>query len=275
MRNLDPARAKWIRFRMGLLCGIDGARPRRLRLERVPRAGRGRRDVEGDGGEPAAAAPPRRAEARRASTTATALRSPRASRCRASARDVVEMLRGIEGQNAAGRALIEFSTRIARRARPRPDRRPRRSSRRKRRFVWLKRRVTAEEAQAVRDLGDPKKQLGRKAREGPRRRRRRPSLLPGPRARRARCSASSRPTASARTASSCRSTRSCAVAPRRCAASAIARAASSSPRARPTRARFAGHDVQLAIDEGDPARRRARARRRASARTRRRAPRSS
>ena len=30
-------------------------------------------------------------------------------------------------------------------------------ARAQRRFVWLKRRVTAEEAQAVRDLGDPKK----------------------------------------------------------------------------------------------------------------------
>jgi cell division protein FtsI (penicillin-binding protein 3) len=71
--------------------------------------------------------------------------------------DVVEMLKGIEGQNAQGAALIELSTRIGAALGMDPsDVHQKLASRR--RFVWLKRRVTADEAQAVRDLGDPKKQ---------------------------------------------------------------------------------------------------------------------
>src|SRR5262249_12222090 len=71
--------------------------------------------------------------------------------------DVVEMLKGIESQNAQGAALIEFSTRIAGVLGMTPSDVHQKLAAR-RRFVWLKRRVSAEEAQAIRDLGDPKKQ---------------------------------------------------------------------------------------------------------------------
>lgn len=70
--------------------------------------------------------------------------------------DVVEMLRGIEGAPAQAVALQDISVRISAALGLDPnDVRGKLAS--KRRFVWLKRRVTAEEAQAVRDLGDPKK----------------------------------------------------------------------------------------------------------------------
>ena len=49
------------------------------------------------------------------------------------------------------------------------------------RFVWIKRRISSDEADAMRDLGDPKKQLAPHPR--PVARGRRASLLPGPRAR--------------------------------------------------------------------------------------------
>ncbi|MDF2696127.1 MAG: Cell division protein FtsI, partial [Labilithrix sp.] len=156
MKNLDPARAKWIRVRMGLLCGLmalglggfvssayrvqvedasswkeaaENQRQRRLHIE--PKRG-GIYDRNG-------------------AALAASVEVPSISA------DVVEMLKGIDGQNAQGAALIEFSTRIAAALGMDPsDVHQKLAS--KRRFVWLKRRVTAEEAQAVRDLGDPKKQ---------------------------------------------------------------------------------------------------------------------
>lgn len=156
MKNLDPARAKWIRVRMGLLCGImaiglggfvssayrvqvedaaswketaENQRQRRLHIE--PKRG-GIYDRNG-------------------AALAASVEVPSISA------DVVEMLKGIDGQNAQGAALIDFSTRIAAALGMDPSEVHQKLASR-RRFVWLKRRVTAEEAQAVRDLGDAKKQ---------------------------------------------------------------------------------------------------------------------
>ncbi len=155
MKNLDPARAKWIRVRMGLLCGTmaiglggfvssayrvqvedsaawketaENQRQRRLHIE--PKRG-GIYDRNG-------------------SALAASVEVPSISA------DVVEMLKGVEGQNAQAAALVDFSARIAAALSMDPsDIHQKIASRR--RFVWLKRRVTAEEAQAIRDLGDPKK----------------------------------------------------------------------------------------------------------------------
>ena len=156
MKNLDPARAKWIRVRMGLLCGMmalglgafvssayrvqvedaaswketaENQRQRRLHIE--PKRG-GIYDRNG-------------------AALAASVEVPSISA------DVVEMLKGIDGQNAQGVALIDFSTRIAAALGMDPSDVHQKLATR-RRFVWLKRRVTAEEAQAVRDLGDAKKQ---------------------------------------------------------------------------------------------------------------------
>lgn len=155
MKNLDPTRAKWIRVRMGLLCGTmalglgafvssayrvqvedsaqwketaENQRQRRLHIE--PKRG-GIYDRNG-------------------AALAASVEVPSISA------DVVEMLRGVEGVSAQQQALIELSTAIAGALGMDPsDVHQKLAS--KRRFVWLKRRVTAEEAQAVRDLGDAKK----------------------------------------------------------------------------------------------------------------------
>src|SRR6185312_14850322 len=156
VKNLAPARAKWIRVRMGLLCGTmalglgafvtsayrvqvedsaawkeaaENQRQRRLHIE--PKRG-GIYDRNG-------------------SALAASVEVPSISA------DVVEMLKGIDGQNAQNAALIDLATRVAGALGMDPsDVHQKLASRR--RFVWLKRRVTAEEAQAVRDLGDSKKQ---------------------------------------------------------------------------------------------------------------------
>jgi len=162
VKNLDPARAKWIRVRMGLLCGImalglggfvssayrvqvedaaswketaENQRQRRLHIE--PKRG-GIYDRNG-------------------AALAASVEVPSISA------DVVEMLKGVEGQNAQSAALIDFSTRIATALGMDPSEVHQKLASR-RRFVWLKRRVTAEEAQAVRDLGDGKKQTALGAR---------------------------------------------------------------------------------------------------------------
>lgn len=155
MKNLDPARAKWIRFRMGLLCGTmalglggfvssayrvqvdDGAtwkeaaenqRQRRLHIE--PKRG---------------AIYDRNGQALAASVEVPSISA-----------DVVEMLKGLETQQAQEAAIAEYASRIAAVLSLDPaDVSAKLTTRR--RFVWLKRRVTAEEAQAVRDLGDPKR----------------------------------------------------------------------------------------------------------------------
>jgi len=155
VKNLDPARAKWIRIRMGLLCGTmalglggfvssayrvqvedsaswketaENQRQRRLHIE--PKRG-GIYDRNG-------------------AALAASVEVPSISA------DVVEMLKGVDGQNAQGAALIDFSTRIAGALGMDPSDVHQKLANR-RRFVWLKRRVTAEEAQAIRDLGDVKK----------------------------------------------------------------------------------------------------------------------
>lgn len=156
MKNLDPARARWIRFRMGLLCGTmalglggfvssayrvqveDGAswketaenqRQRRLHIE------------------------PKRGAIydRNGASLAASVEVPSVSA------DVVEMLRGIEQPAARDAALAEFAPRIAAVLGLDPTELHQKLAS-KRRFVWLKRRISAEEAQGLRDLGDPKKQ---------------------------------------------------------------------------------------------------------------------
>jgi cell division protein FtsI (penicillin-binding protein 3) len=155
MKNLDPARAKWIRVRMGFLCGAmavglggfvnsayrvqvedhkqweetaENQRQRRLHIE--PKRG-GIYDRNG-------------------AALAASVEVPSISG------DVVEMLRGIEGANAQNQALVDFAQIIGKTLNMDPSEVHQKIATR-RRFVWLKRRVTAEEAQAVRDLADPKK----------------------------------------------------------------------------------------------------------------------
>jgi cell division protein FtsI (penicillin-binding protein 3) len=153
VKNLDLARAKWIRFRMGLLCGTmalglggfvssayrvqvedgkswhetaENQRQRRLHIE--PKRG---------------AIYDRNGQALAASVEVPSISA-----------DVVEMLRGVDGAAAQSAALAEYAPRIARALGLEPNDVAQRLGTR-RRFVWLKRRVTFDEQRAIRDLGDP------------------------------------------------------------------------------------------------------------------------
>ncbi len=156
MKNLDPARAKWIRVRMGLLCGLmavglggfvssayrvqvedaaawkdaaESQRQRRLHIE--PKRG----GITDRNGTP----------------LAQSVEVPSISA------DTIEMLKGVEGESAQASAITEISARLGAVLKVAPSEIQQKLTNKKR-FVWLKRRVTAEEAQAIRDLGDPKKQ---------------------------------------------------------------------------------------------------------------------
>lgn len=156
MRNLDPARAKWIRFRMGLLCGtmalglggfVSGAF--RVQVE----DGQTWKDTAENQRQRRLHIEPKRGAIydRTGAALAASVEVPSVSA------DVVEMLRAYEKPAERDAIIEDFARRLATTlSLDANDVKQKIAS--KRRFVWLKRRVTAEEAQAVRDLGDPKKQ---------------------------------------------------------------------------------------------------------------------
>ncbi|HLK39871.1 MAG TPA: penicillin-binding transpeptidase domain-containing protein, partial [Polyangiaceae bacterium] len=156
MKNLDPRRARWIRTRMGLLCGVMGialggvvSSAWRVQIEDGPewretaeRQRQRRLHVE-----------PKRGTVydRNGAPLAVSVDVPSVSA------DVVEMLRGVDKAPDQDAALRDAAARLARAlsldanelyARLIP----------RHRFVWVKRRITGEEADAIRDLGDAKKQ---------------------------------------------------------------------------------------------------------------------
>ncbi|HEY4119855.1 MAG TPA: penicillin-binding protein [Byssovorax sp.] len=151
MRNLDPARARWIRVRMGILCGLMGVglgglvsgafrvqvedgdqwfelaeRQRQRRLHIQPKRGA----IYDRNGAP----------------LAESVEVPSLSM------DAVEMLRGVDKQYVDMRAK-QYGERIAA-ALDLPVAEVIEKIRRKRRFVWVKRRISDKEVAAVRDLGD-------------------------------------------------------------------------------------------------------------------------
>jgi cell division protein FtsI (penicillin-binding protein 3) len=156
LRNLDPARARWIRTRMGVLCGVMG-----LSLGAVVLTA-WRVQVE-DGAEWREMAEKQRQRRlhiepkrgtiydRNGTPLAVSVEVPSVSA------DVAEMLRAVDGNGAQQAVLRDASVRLGRALSMSADEvyaklEPRR------RFVWLKRRVSGEEAAAIRDLGDAKKQ---------------------------------------------------------------------------------------------------------------------
>jgi cell division protein FtsI (penicillin-binding protein 3) len=155
MKNLDPLRAKWIRFRMGLLCGtmalgLGGfvSSAYRVQVEDGPTW---KETAENQRQRRLHIQPKRGAiYDRNGAALAASVEVPSISA------DVVEMLKGIEGDKARDAALADFAPRIAQALGLDPGEVHERLATKKR-FVFLKRRVTADEAQSVRDLGDPKK----------------------------------------------------------------------------------------------------------------------
>jgi cell division protein FtsI (penicillin-binding protein 3) len=74
------------------------------------------------------------------------------------AADVVEMIRGVDGKPEQEAKLRDAAVRLGRALVVDPNDLYAKLALRHR-FVWVKRRITGEEADAVRDLGDPKKQV--------------------------------------------------------------------------------------------------------------------
>jgi cell division protein FtsI (penicillin-binding protein 3) len=153
MRNVEPQRAKWIRMRLGIVSGIfacalgmvltgawnievrDGAAWRALaekqrlrRLHVTPKRG----TIYDRSGTP----------------LAISVEVPSVSV------DAIEMLRGIEDKYVPMR-IMQYAERVGAALHLDPDDVAKRLGRR-RRFAWLKRRVTEEEIKAVRALTDRK-----------------------------------------------------------------------------------------------------------------------
>ena len=155
MKNLDPQRAKWIRVRMGLLCGtmalgLGGFVSSAYRVQ-VEDAAQWKETAENQRQRRLHIEPKRGAiYDRNGAALAASVEVPSISA------DVVEMMKGVEGQNAQQAALMELAGLIGKALGMDPSEVHQKLAQKKR-FVWLKRRVTAEEAQAIRDLGDAKK----------------------------------------------------------------------------------------------------------------------
>ncbi len=155
MLNLDPRRARWIRLRMGILCGAmgialggfvssayrvqveDGAEWR----ETAERQRQRRLHVE-----------PKRGTVfdRNGTALAVSIEVPSVSA------DVVEMLHAAETPDAQAAVIRDASLRIAA-ALSLPQDEVYEKLQNKRRFVWLKRRISGDETALIRDLGDAHK----------------------------------------------------------------------------------------------------------------------
>ncbi len=157
MRNLDPKRAKWIRVRMGVLCAIMGvalgivvSSAYRVQVEDGPvwretaeKQRQKRLHVE-----------PKRGTItdRNGTELAVSVDVPSASL------DVVEMLHGAETPDAQTAVLKDASLRLGQILALDANELYGKLAMKKR-FLWLKRRISGEEAQALRDVGDAKKQV--------------------------------------------------------------------------------------------------------------------
>lgn len=151
MKNLEPARAKWIRIRMGILSGLLG-----MGLGVVLHGAYNIEVSDGDAWHALAEkqrlrrlhVTPKRGTIydRNGTPLAISVEVPSISV------DAVEMLRGIEEQYVSMR-IRQYSERIAATLNLDPEQVSEKIARR-RRFAWIKRRVTPEEVAAVRALSD-------------------------------------------------------------------------------------------------------------------------
>lgn len=156
MNNLDPRRARWIRLRMGVLCGLMGlalggivSSAWRVQVEDGPEW----REMAEKQRQRRLHVEPKRGNIydRNGTSLAVSIEVPSISA------DVAEMLRGIDAAKDQDSKLREVAARLARALAMDGSELYARLAQR-RRFIWVKRRVTSEEAESVRELGDPKKQ---------------------------------------------------------------------------------------------------------------------
>ena len=155
MKNLDPRRARWIRLRMGVLCGLMGlalgaivSGAWRVQVE----DGAAWRDIADKQRQRRLHVEPKRGAIydRNGSPLAQSIEVPSVSA------DVVEMLRGIDGRLEQDAKLREAANHLSQALSLDAEELFAKLNARHR-FVWLKRRITSAEAESVRDLGDPKK----------------------------------------------------------------------------------------------------------------------
>jgi len=153
VNNLGPRRARWIRLRMGLLCGAMGlmlggiaSSAWRVQVEDGPEW----RDMAEKQRQKRLHVEPKRGTIydRNGTPLAVSVEVPSV------AADVVEMIRGIDGKVEQDAKLRDVAVRLGRVLSQDADELYEKLAQR-RRFTWLKRRVTGDEAEAVRDVGDP------------------------------------------------------------------------------------------------------------------------
>jgi cell division protein FtsI (penicillin-binding protein 3) len=154
VRNLDPERARWIRVRMGVLCGLMGlgcgllvSSAHKLQVD----DGQAWREMAEAQRQRRMHVAPKRGTVhdRNGVSLAVSVEVPSISA------DAFEMLRVYDAKTLPD-ALRRISAQIGKALGMTPDE-VAAKIRQKRRFVWLKRRVSAEEVEAMRALGDPKK----------------------------------------------------------------------------------------------------------------------
>jgi cell division protein FtsI (penicillin-binding protein 3) len=154
VKNLDPKRARWIRTRMGVLCGVMGlalggivSSAWRVQVEDGPEW----REIAEKQRQRRLHVEPKRGTIydRNGTPLAVSIEVPSVSA------DVAEMLHGVEGKAAQDATLRDASLRLGQALSIDAAELYAKLSQRHR-FVWIKRRVTGDEAAAVRELGDTK-----------------------------------------------------------------------------------------------------------------------
>ena len=157
MKNLDPERARWIRTRMGVLCGVMGlalggivSSAWRVQVEDGPEW----RDIAERQRQRRLHIEPKRGTIydRNGAPLAVSVEVPSVSA------DAVEMLRGIEGAATQDAALHEAAARLGHALSMDPAEIYGKLAPRHR-FAWIKRRISGDEAAASHELSDPKKHL--------------------------------------------------------------------------------------------------------------------
>jgi cell division protein FtsI (penicillin-binding protein 3) len=156
VRNLDAGRARWIRTRMGLLCGLMGlaaggvvSSAWRVQVEDGPEW----REMAEKQRQRRLHVQPKRGTIydRNGTPLAVSIEVPSVSV------DVVELLRGVEGPAAQAATLRDAAARLGQ-ALSMDANDVLTKLEQRHRFVWLKRRVSSDEAAAIRQLGDAGKQ---------------------------------------------------------------------------------------------------------------------
>jgi cell division protein FtsI (penicillin-binding protein 3) len=163
MKNLEPRRARWIRARMGVLCGLMGlalggivSSAWRVQVEEGPEW----RDTAEKQRQRRLHVEPKRGAIydRNGTPLAVSIEVPSVSA------DVAEMLRGTDDKQAQELKLRDAAARLGRALSMNSGELYAKLAQR-RRFLWIKRRVTGDEAEAIRELSDAKK-LGASAVRG-------------------------------------------------------------------------------------------------------------